>query len=381
MSLWMGKSPLDSSILVLLTRALCVFVQPVRKTETPVTPNHGHERVLTAETPLQQSLPATPCQQRHGPSGRRSLRPLHQGSGRQPPGPGSRLRWARHPAAGRAKRQSPRPRLTPRVEPTASAVPPAQGPAAFPAPGSCWIQTPPAPALAPTPFSSRQRGAWSPPPPAPAQRRARRPPAHPPPPPGTHREPAEKGRGTGAGPRHNTGPTPPHSARPPAFPASLPPSAGGPRAGRAGTLSPYRPPRGSNARRRDYSSQQAKRRGRGGKREASAPPRTASLLCVLGVVVARLSPGGGHFASRGVGACRKTGPSAPLCRRGDGGTTAPRVHRAGSAPAILPPVRRGVGRGGAWGSLLRPGEPAAVSVGSAAAVAEARQPPLGLPAP
>lgn len=319
MSLWMGKSPLDSSILVLLTRALCVFVQPVRKTETPVTPNHGHERVLTAETPLQQSLPATPCQQRHGPSGRRSLRPPHQGSGRQPPGPGSRLRWARHPAAGRAKRQSPRPGLTPRVEPTASAVPPAQGPAAFPAPGSCWIQTPPAPALAPTPFSSRQRGAWSPPPPAPAQRRARRPPAHPPPPPVTHREPAEKGRGTGAGPRHNMGPTPPHSARPPACLPRLSPA------------QRRRPPRGA---RWDAESLPA---AAGQQRAATRLQLPAGQAARKGREAGGLGPSPHRLSPLRPGSCSR--PPFPrrgtFCEPGRGGLPQNRAERS-----PLPPRRR-----------------------------------------
>ena len=112
MSLRIGRSPLDSSILVLLKQALCVFVQPVRKTEIPVTPNHGHESALITETALQQSLPAIPCQQQHSPSGWCSHRPPHQGRGQQPPGPGSHLQRAPHPGEGETTEPTALPNTT-----------------------------------------------------------------------------------------------------------------------------------------------------------------------------------------------------------------------------------------------------------------------------
>lgn len=351
----MGRSPPDSSILVLLKQALRVFVRPVRRTETHVTPIHGHESALTTQTALQQSRPAVPatCSTVLRDGAHAGPRTTGEGCSPRPTPP------VGTPPRGGGK-GSPRPCPTWREQPTSSAsCLAAQGPAPFPGPGSGWIRahahTPRKPLHprgchpppAPTPFPSRHRGARSPPPAAPAQRRARRPPAH------RHlraHHANRRGRGWGTGgeaartpaehrPNACSQQRPPFPPLPPA-PA---PAAYGRGAGRAGTPSPCQPPRGGSARRRDYNSQQATRHGRGGKREAPAPPRAAALLCIPGVVVARLCPAGGHFESRGAGkisrACRNAGLRLPL-RRGRG-TTAPRVHRATRPPpAILRPARR-----------------------------------------
>lgn len=272
-----GKVPIGLFHPGLIKQALCVLLQPVTKKRFQPLHTTAKSRVSPAQGQHCSSLPATPANQstvqRDG---------AHSGcwarkEGSSPRSPAHTPRG--HPAQGGGTTEPkvlPNTRCSPQPQPSRL---PARGPAPFPGPGSCWIQPPCTPTGLCTPGADTLLqphtllfticGARGAPSTAPHSRSGPRTEATGvPPPPGTQRE--RRGRGRES-PRTPTQHGPNASSRqPPAFPASPLRRQPRPRrrTGRAGTLSPHQRPRGGSARWRDYNSRQAKRRGKGGKREA-----------------------------------------------------------------------------------------------------------------